>query len=201
MNSCAWWLPLNRLFLSRSWCVSDTKVRQSETGTTDKSKDLWFIGATPQYAASLWIGMDKPENMYVSASDFAAPLWGWWMHSIHKDINEPTDFEGMIWTCTNMSKNRLAPQSQLSVDQSASIERTTSSGYCPHEHPKIEKKYYGLWFRPSTPVKTKKKTICTCSHNTEDQEHRRVAYDLLEQRERKKRKVSFLLFPLSKQNG
>ena len=51
-----------------------------KTGTTDSEHDLWFIGATPKYAAALWIGYDQPTPLGFSASDFAAPMWGWWMH-------------------------------------------------------------------------------------------------------------------------
>ena len=57
-----------------------------KTGTTDQSKDLWFVGSTPTYAGALWIGFDIPTTMPVSSSDVAAPLWGWWMRELHKDI-------------------------------------------------------------------------------------------------------------------
>lgn len=50
-----------------------------KTGTTDSERDLWFIGATPKYAAALWLGYDQPTPLGFSASDFAAPMWGWWM--------------------------------------------------------------------------------------------------------------------------
>ena len=57
-----------------------------KTGTTDQSKDLWFVGSTPTYAGALWIGFDTPATMPVSSSDVAAPLWGWWMRKLHQDI-------------------------------------------------------------------------------------------------------------------
>ncbi len=50
-----------------------------KTGTTDSEKDLWFVGGTPTLAAVVWIGFDVPQPLGVAASDFAAPLWGWWM--------------------------------------------------------------------------------------------------------------------------
>lgn len=55
-----------------------------KTGTTDREKDLWFVGATPRYALSLWLGYDQPTPLGVAASDLAAPLWGWWMNRISK---------------------------------------------------------------------------------------------------------------------
>ena len=156
-----------------------------KTGTTDKSKDLWFIGATPKYSASLWIGMDKPENLYVSASDFAAPLWGWWMHSIHKDIEEASDFEGMdldsmpICRETGLNPNRSCPLIQAPV-----LKGQKPAGYCPHEHPKIEKKYYGLWFRPKNYTKPKKRTKITTPQKPATKSIEELRKDLLEQREK-----------------
>lgn len=34
-----------------------------KTGTTQDSKDAWFLGFTPQYACSVWMGYDKKEAM------------------------------------------------------------------------------------------------------------------------------------------
>lgn len=54
-----------------------------KTGTTDKEKDLWFNGGTPFYAGTVWLGYDQPASIGATASDLAAPLWGWWMHDVH----------------------------------------------------------------------------------------------------------------------
>jgi len=58
-----------------------------KTGTTDDEKDSWFVGATPRFASALWLGFDEPERIGGTASDLAAPLWGWWMHALteHED--------------------------------------------------------------------------------------------------------------------
>ena len=56
-----------------------------KTGTTDKERDLWFVGATPRYAMAVWVGYDVPTPLGVAASDLAAPLWGWWMRRVTKD--------------------------------------------------------------------------------------------------------------------
>lgn len=55
-----------------------------KTGTTDREKDLWFVGATPKYAMSVWLGYDVPAPLGVAASDLAAPIWGWWMNRLTK---------------------------------------------------------------------------------------------------------------------
>jgi membrane peptidoglycan carboxypeptidase len=53
-----------------------------KTGTTDEERDVWFVGATPRHAAAVWLGRDEPEGLGHSASELAAPLWGWWMRRL-----------------------------------------------------------------------------------------------------------------------
>ena len=63
-----------------------------KTGTTDKERDLWFVGATPKAAMVVWVGYDVPTPLGVAASDLAAPLWGWWMRRITKDEGTPPEW-------------------------------------------------------------------------------------------------------------
>ncbi len=60
-----------------------------KTGTTDRERDLWFVGGSPTYTGALWVGYDKPATVGASASDTAAPLWGWWFRALHSDL--PTE--------------------------------------------------------------------------------------------------------------
>jgi membrane peptidoglycan carboxypeptidase len=64
-----------------------------KTGTTDSEKDLWFVGSSPIYAGAIWVGYDQPSRVGASASDIAAPLWGWWMRAVHEGMGQP-DFPG-----------------------------------------------------------------------------------------------------------
>lgn len=49
-----------------------------KTGTTNDSQDVWFVGATPQLVAGVWMGFDKPRRISSKASGglVAAPVWG-----------------------------------------------------------------------------------------------------------------------------
>jgi membrane peptidoglycan carboxypeptidase len=78
-----------------------------KTGTTDRELDLWFVGGTPYYAAAVWVGYDKPTRIGGSASDFAAPLWGWWMRAVHEHLPEK-DFEGPV-----VEHHRICPTTGL----------------------------------------------------------------------------------------
>lgn len=68
-------------------------VAIGKTGTTDKELDLWFVGGTPYYAGSIWVGYDRPQRVGGSASEVAAPMWGWWMRGVHENL-APREFEG-----------------------------------------------------------------------------------------------------------
>jgi len=56
-----------------------------KTGTTDKSRDLWYIGYIPQAAAGIWLGNDdnQPTN---GSSGVAAEMWRHFMLQVIKDM-------------------------------------------------------------------------------------------------------------------
>lgn len=49
-----------------------------KTGTTNESADVWFVGATPDLVAGVWLGFDRPRPVLAGASGggLAAPVWG-----------------------------------------------------------------------------------------------------------------------------
>ena len=49
-----------------------------KTGTTDDNADVWFLGATPEIVAGVWLGFDRPKPIARGAAGgtLAAPIWG-----------------------------------------------------------------------------------------------------------------------------
>jgi penicillin-binding protein 1A len=49
-----------------------------KTGTTNEAADVWFVGATPDLVAGVWMGFDQPKRILVGATGgkLAAPVWG-----------------------------------------------------------------------------------------------------------------------------
>ncbi len=48
-----------------------------KTGTTNGAQDVWFIGATPNLVAGVWMGFDRPRTLGPAATGgrLAAPVW------------------------------------------------------------------------------------------------------------------------------
>lgn len=49
-----------------------------KTGTTNDATDVWFVGVTPELAAGVWVGFDRPHTVVPGATggEVAAPIWG-----------------------------------------------------------------------------------------------------------------------------
>jgi penicillin-binding protein 1A len=61
-----------------------------KTGTTDKERDLWFIGFVPQLVTGVWLGNDN-NHPTGNASSTAAYAWSRFMTTAVKDF-PPQDF-------------------------------------------------------------------------------------------------------------
>ncbi|MCR1850518.1 transglycosylase domain-containing protein [Paeniclostridium sordellii] len=73
-----------------------------KTGTTNEDKDAWFVGYTPYYVGSTYIGDDYrlnpdtkstiPRRGVAGGSSTSAKLWAHVMSKVHKDL-KPTEFK------------------------------------------------------------------------------------------------------------
>ncbi len=59
-----------------------------KTGTTDDSKDGWFIGYTSYYTTGVWVGCDQPEEIEgLHGSTYPGKIWHNFMNEIHEDLD------------------------------------------------------------------------------------------------------------------
>ncbi|MEY2983863.1 MAG: Multimodular transpeptidase-transglycosylase, partial [Cyanobacteriota bacterium] len=56
-----------------------------KTGTSDKARDLWFIGYIPQLVTGVWLGNDNNQPT-AGASTTAAMIWGTFMRDATKEM-------------------------------------------------------------------------------------------------------------------
>lgn len=63
-----------------------------KTGTSSGPNDIWFVGHTGRYVASVWLGNDdnRPMSNGNTGGQIAAPIWHDFMAVAHKDMNIPT---------------------------------------------------------------------------------------------------------------
>jgi len=98
----------------------------------------------------LWLGYDKPLNMKGSSSDLAAPLWGWWMHSMHQDLDVPKKFTGLAtkakYVCGVSGKYRNGTCKTMPIP---TVSGQKPRGRCTENHPAPDpnKKYNSVWQR------------------------------------------------------
>ena len=71
-----------------------------KTGTTNEGRNVWFMGFTPNLAAAVWFGMDKPVPIVARATGggLASPVWGEFMRRVYyadlPDGGERTGIDG-----------------------------------------------------------------------------------------------------------
>lgn len=113
-----------------------------KTGTTTATKDLWFAGYTPYYAAALWMGYDDPQKMaYVKS--YHKYMWRDVMEAIHVDLPYK-DFEvpeGITTATICTESGKLAEQGLCTADPRGSTARTEyfAQGTAPTETCDIHK--------------------------------------------------------------
>lgn len=64
-----------------------------KTGTTSNWTDAWFCGFTPDIAAVVWVGYDKPFmslGKHQAGASVAAPIWAKYMKDIYNGMPEST---------------------------------------------------------------------------------------------------------------
>ncbi|MBX7145413.1 MAG: PBP1A family penicillin-binding protein [Oligoflexia bacterium] len=61
-----------------------------KTGTSNESRDAWFVGFTPNLATGVWVGLDDNTMIDLTGGKAAAPIWGDYMHCVSGEIAEST---------------------------------------------------------------------------------------------------------------
>ncbi len=65
-----------------------------KTGTSDESRDAWFVGYTPDLVAGVWVGRDDNASGTGTGGSLAAPVWAHFMSRAlsdrpHRDWSPP----------------------------------------------------------------------------------------------------------------
>jgi len=108
-------------------------VAAGKTGTTNDGTDIWFNGFTANMVATVWFGMDRPEEIWPNATGAGAPapVWGNFMRrvyygdpqSLDEELREPTIPVPEPWEISDGLETRL-------IDASTG---KLASQWCPQE--------------------------------------------------------------------
>ncbi len=98
-------------------------TRAGKTGTTENGWDVWYVGYTPQLAASVWMG-DAVKNSPMSGAyggTYCAPMWAKFFAAALKDQPHP-GFTFVPWTFSawHGKMQGMSPSASPSASGSAS---------------------------------------------------------------------------------
>jgi penicillin-binding protein 1A len=99
-----------------------------KTGTTDDTRDAWFIGFTPSLVTGVWVGFDqeRPLGRQEVGGRAAAPIWLYFMENVLK--NTPMETfpvpEGIVFVKVDQ-KTGLPLKSSSSGISECFLEGTT----------------------------------------------------------------------------
>lgn len=99
-----------------------------KTGTTSNYKDAWFVGFTPEYAASVWVGNDD-ESVHmkrVTGGRYPARIWHDIMEAVTLNLPEKKFLQPDYYPPAIMSLEPLYSQEQLRImlqNQKDEVER------------------------------------------------------------------------------
>ena len=72
-------------------------ISAGKTGTTDDKKDGWFVGYTPYYTTSVWVGYDLPKSLKdLTGSSYPGTIWHDFMEQLHDSTRTET-FDYYDW--------------------------------------------------------------------------------------------------------
>ena len=105
-----------------------------KTGTTDDNKDKWFIGFTPYYCSTVWVGYDKPK-VIGAGTELAVGIWRKVMTEIHKDLKSDSfdKPDGIIKANICPHTGKYASDGCGATDWA---NKKFLTGYCRGKHPK-----------------------------------------------------------------
>ncbi len=104
-----------------------------KTGTSNDSKDAWFIGYVPQLVAGVWVGYDQERSLGSGGSggQAAAPIWAEFMQKAVVDL-PVEDFEApenVTFVQINPRTGRLAREGTPGAITECFVRGSEPSGY------------------------------------------------------------------------
>lgn len=133
-----------------------------KTGTTNDNKDGWFVGYTPYYTTSVWVGYDMPKKLPgLSGSSYPGAIWHQFMEGLHMNL-ESRDFLA-VTTSSDTKKSSSTPTpapeaTQNNTDNHSASQAPASAGTATPEPTQAPEKTAVPTQAPATPKPEPTKT-------------------------------------------
>lgn len=105
-----------------------------KTGTTNESRDAWFVGYTPDILAVVWVGFDNGDSIAATGSAAALPIWADLIKNIPQYIsgNEFNMPPGVIKRTICTQSGRLADENTCpQIMDEYFLEENVPTEVCP----------------------------------------------------------------------
>ncbi len=107
-------------------------VAAGKTGTTNDTRDAWFVGFTPDILAVVWVGYDDNKPLGLSGSQAALPIWTRFMKSAvsgrESGVFEPPS--GVTFARIDPETGQLARASCPNAQSETFITGTEPRAFC-----------------------------------------------------------------------
>src|SRR5262249_14826216 len=87
-----------------------TGAAAGKTGTTDDTRDAWFIGYTPEIVSGVWVGIDSGAPTGLTGARGALPIWTDFVRTV-AGPDTPREFavpSGIVWRYVDPTSGGLA---------------------------------------------------------------------------------------------
>jgi penicillin-binding protein 1B len=104
-----------------------------KTGTTNDTKDAWFVGYTPELLTVVWVGFDNQSKLGLSGAQAALPIWTEFMKraTAGAPVTDFTPPPGIKMIDIDPLSGYRATPNCPQVIQEAFLEGEEPSGFCP----------------------------------------------------------------------
>jgi penicillin-binding protein 1B len=86
-----------------------TGAAAGKTGTTDDTRDAWFIGFTPELVAGVWVGLDRGGPTGLTGAQGALPIWTEFVRAISPGAERAFPVpEDVVWREVDPATGLLA---------------------------------------------------------------------------------------------
>ncbi len=167
-----------------------------KTGTSDKARDLWFIGYIPQLVAGVWLGNDNNQPTWGSSST-AAYTWHRFMAQAVEGmpVEKLPDLPKLEGRTPSIKAQRVKPKrvliGKISPDNTSGRQAVAegSENYRPSRRRRYRRQYLQQNQEPQTRIRRRRNASESPSVSAPSQ-----PYDRLMQRLRKQRSITPELF-------